>query len=292
MREADRTSLRQALFAPRVIDFEQKRVEMPALWSKDVENSTEIGVVEETAAMRNSVKHLLVAAESAAAAPAAVAALIPPTPVLPGVASTAASPAPSQAGTPLPDDPNALTFPSLPSALPALPGQAAPSAAPSSFAGSPAPETGAATPKAAAAPLASPAVQPGAAPTVDVRYESSKLPLDVAIVESIMAAGPTEDRLKKVAANILIVGGTGGIHNIGFAVESRIGPQLAARVPALGGGHVTYVPCPREIEPENMAWKGISALAKLDVANDLWVRKEEWEMLGMRAVRERSFYWT
>ncbi|KAK4335812.1 Actin-like protein ARP8 [Rhodotorula toruloides] len=281
-----------ALFAPRLIDFEQKRVEMPALWSKDVDNYTEIGVVEETAAMRNSVKHLLVAAESAAAAPAAVAALIPPTPVLPGAASTAASPAPSQAGTPLPDDPNVSTFPSLPSALPALPGQAVPSAAPSSFAGSPAPETGAATPKAAAAPLASPAVQPGAAPTVDVRYESSKLPLDVAIVESIMAAGPTEDRLKKVAANILIVGGTGGIHNIGFAVESRIGPQLAARVPALGGGHVTYVPCPREIEPENMAWKGISALAKLDVANDLWVRKEEWEMLGMRAVRERSFYWT
>ncbi|BGP33154.1 Actin-like protein arp8 [Rhodotorula toruloides] len=281
-----------ALFAPRVIDFEQKRVEMSALWSKDVDNYTEIGVVGETAAMRNSVKHLLVAAESAAAAPAAVAALVPPTPVLPGAASTAASPAPSQAGTPLPDDPNTSTFPSLPSALPALPGQAAPSAAPSSFAGSPAPETGTATPKAVAAALASPAVQPGIAPTVDVRYESSKLPLDVAIVESIMAAGPTEDRLKKVAANILVVGGTGGIHNIGFAVESRIGPQLAARVPALGAGHVTYVPCPREIEPENMAWKGISALAKLDVANDLWVRKEEWEMLGMRAVRERSFYWT
>ncbi|BGP25622.1 actin-related protein 8 [Rhodotorula toruloides] len=282
-----------ALFAPRVIDFEQKRVDMPALWNKDVDNNIDIGIIEETAAMRNSVKHLLVAAQAAAAAPAAVAALIPPTPVGPGDASTAASPAPSQAGgTPLPDDPNVSTFPSLPSALPALPGQAAPGAAPSSFAGSPAPETGAATPKAAAAPLASPAVQPDAAHSVDVRYESSKLPLDVAIVESIMAAGPTEDRLKKVAANILIVGGTGGIHNIGFAVESRIGPQLAARVPALGGGHVTYVPCPREIEPENMAWKGISALAKLDVANDLWVRKEEWEMLGMRAVRERSFYWT
>lgn len=61
------------------------------------------------------------------------------------------------------------------------------------------------------------------APTgpLDVRYESSKLPLDVAVVESIIAAGPAEERMKKVAANLLIVGGTGGIHNIGFAVESR-----------------------------------------------------------------------
>lgn len=264
---------------------------MPALWDKGVDYNVEIGATRETAAMRNSVKHLLVAAQTAAAAPAAVAALIPPTPVPPGDASTAASPAPSQAGTPLPDDPNASTFPSLPSALPALPGlnQTMPSAAPSSFAGSPAPETGAATPK--TGPAAGAGASP-AAPAVDVRYESSKLPLDVAIVESILAAGPTEDRLKKVAANILIVGGTGGIHNVGFAVESRIAPQLAARVPALGGGHVTYVPCPREIEPENMAWKGVGALAKLDVANDLWVRREEWEVLGMRAVRERSFYWT
>lgn len=57
-------------------------------------------------------------------------------------------------------------------------------------------------------------------PVLDIRLESSKLPLDVAVVESIIAAG-TEDRMKKVCQNVLIVGGTGLIHNIGFAIESR-----------------------------------------------------------------------
>jgi actin-related protein 8 len=55
---------------------------------------------------------------------------------------------------------------------------------------------------------------------IDTRRESSKIPLDVAVVESILAAG-AEERMRKVAANLLIVGGTGGIHNVGFAVESR-----------------------------------------------------------------------
>lgn len=65
-----------------------------------------------------------------------------------------------------------------------------------------------------------PAAAPKEPAPIDVRLESSKIPLDVAVVESILAAG-AEDRMKKIAANILIVGGTGLIHNIGFAVESR-----------------------------------------------------------------------
>lgn len=65
------------------------------------------------------------------------------------------------------------------------------------------------------------AVPTAPVPTIDVRYEAGKIPLDVAVVESILAAG-TEDRMKRVCANVLIVGGTGAIHNIGFAVESRL----------------------------------------------------------------------
>lgn len=70
-----------------------------------------------------------------------------------------------------------------------------------------------------------------------------------------------------------------------------VSPALAARCPFLPQGHLTYVPSPKEIEPENLAWKGIAALAKLECSNEVWVRREEWEALGMRAVRERGFYW-
>ncbi|GAA6008824.1 uncharacterized protein JCM10292_004683, partial [Rhodotorula paludigena] len=272
-----------ALFAPRVIDFEQKRVVQHELWDKEVDSNVEIGASDVTTAMRNSVKHLLVGP----APPAASAS----TPALPAAASSAlqradsshgASPAPgSNAATPALEDPNSAAFSTLPpqAALPALPSAAA------SLAGSPAPENGgtSGTPK---PPAAAPAPPPQ---NVDVRFESSKLPLDVAVVESILAAGPAEERLKKVAANLLIVGGTGGIHNVGFAVQSRVAPVIMARVPAVK--EVQYVPCPKEIEPENVAWKGVGALGRLEGAQDLWVRREEYEALGMRAVRERCFYW-
>ncbi|CEQ43221.1 SPOSA6832_05131 [Sporobolomyces salmonicolor] len=320
-----------ALFAPRVIDFEKKQVVQPQLWSKDVDDNVEIGaggivsrryfscasslgpsppIVEfpfryaQTNAMKNSTRHLL----SATSAPLTSAALAPPAPSHPaGADSVAASPAASQSGTPQLEEPPSGAF----SALPALPPSSslgvpppsgpASTAAASSLTGSPAPEGGNGTPKLAGSALGAPAITaslstasatPAAAPpppAIDVRYESSKIPLDVAVVESILAAG-AEERMKKVAANLLIVGGTGGIHNVGFAVESRVAPQLVARVPSLSG-HVSYVPSPREIEPENLAWKGISVLSRLDAANDLWIRNDEWASLGMRAVRERAFYW-
>lgn len=97
-------------------------------------------------------------------------------------------------------------------ALPPIPGISATS----SLGGSPAPVEK----SLAGATASTPAAAMLTPQSIDTRYESSKIPLDVAVVESILAAG-AEERMKKVAANLLIVGGTGGIHNIGFAVESR-----------------------------------------------------------------------
>ncbi|GAA5984551.1 hypothetical protein JCM11641_006546 [Rhodosporidiobolus odoratus] len=273
-----------ALFAPRVIDFEQKKVDQPELWSKDVVDNVEFGAGGTTNAMRNSTSFLLAPTPGVTS----TLSLAPPTPVLPtttDASSHAASPAPSLSGTPVVDDPSSSALSTLPSgsALPSLP---LPATTPGPASASPAPQ-----PAAPAAPLNQSHSQPQQV-TIDVRYESSKLPLDVAVVESILAAGPAEERLKKVAANLIIVGGTGGIHNIGFAVQSRVAPSLSLRAPSLPPSHLTYIPSPKELEPENVAWKGISALPKLEaVANELWIRRDEWEGLGMRAGRERGFYW-
>lgn len=232
----------------------------------DLNARSRVNCFSQTLAMRNSVRHLL-----APAAPTNTLAVHAATPDPAAEASRKPSPAlPAEGG-------GAATPTAGGAALPAFPGTPAVE--------SPAPPDG---PSSVAAPQTK---------AVDVRRESSKLPLDVAVVESILAivsGSPTslaaEERVKKIATNLLIVGGTGGIHNVGFAVESRVAPALAARIPILNGV-LGYVPCPREIEPEHLAWKGIAALGKLDSANELWLCKEEWEMLGMRALRERAFYW-
>lgn len=142
--------------------------------------------------MKNSTRHLFLPTTSVPLAGA------PPTLLAP--VTQPVTEESFRSGTPAGEDASAAA----PIALPPLPALAA--ATTPSLGGSPAPDK-------AAQPVLTPQ-------SIDTRYESSKIPLDVAVVESILAAG-AEERMRKVAANLLIVGGTGGIHNIGFAVESR-----------------------------------------------------------------------
>lgn len=231
--------------------------------------------------------------------------LLPATPSLPALGGTVtgadSSAAPSPSATPAPDD-----LPSLPS-LPALP----PAAPPSDIDAPPPPQPKQISPVKLKTSSSS---SSQSTPKINVRVESSKIPLDVAVVESILAAG-AEDRMKKICQNVVVVGGTGLIHNIGFAVQSRyvlsfschpclplaltrprpasrsVAPQLSIRQPSLAG-QLAIVPPPRDIDPQILAWKGIAVLNKLESANDLWIRAEDWETLGMRAVRERAFYFS
>jgi actin-related protein 8 len=55
--------------------------------------------------------------------------------------------------------------------------------------------------------------------SIDVPFEASKLPLDVAIFNSVRAAG--DDRIRKYLQAVLLIGGTAHIPGIGPALESR-----------------------------------------------------------------------
>jgi actin-related protein 8 len=62
---------------------------------------------------------------------------------------------------------------------------------------------------------------------------------------------------------------------------------MAQRYPGLAAGAVTLIPSPREIDPPILAWKGVSVLNQLDVCSELWVRADDFERLGMRALKDR-----
>lgn len=55
---------------------------------------------------------------------------------------------------------------------------------------------------------------------IDVCFEASKLPLDVAIFNSARAAGGDE-KIRKYLQAVLVIGGTAHISGIGHALESR-----------------------------------------------------------------------
>lgn len=56
---------------------------------------------------------------------------------------------------------------------------------------------------------------------IDVCFEASKLPLDVAIFNSARAAGGDE-RIRKYLQAVLVIGGTALIPGMGLALESRL----------------------------------------------------------------------
>lgn len=57
---------------------------------------------------------------------------------------------------------------------------------------------------------------------IDVAFEASKLPLDVAIFNSARAAGG-DDKIRKYLQAVLIIGGSALIPGMGHALESRSG---------------------------------------------------------------------
>lgn len=181
-----------------MLDWERKLAPKPVLWASahDIEDPLEMGGHAVTAAMKHSTQHLqpaaqlgagLLAVSSAGAADASI----------PGETSSMQVDDPISAGALLPDN-------GLRASSPAVSASGKPAGTKS---GTPAPSDAPPAP---------------AQNTLDYLTESSKLPLDVAVFESLCMSG-TDDKVKRVATNILVVGGVGNAQGIGFALQSRWG---------------------------------------------------------------------
>lgn len=177
-----------------MLDWERKLQPQPLLWRdrKGIEDPIDIGGDAITAAMKQSVAHLeqpRVRAAESNAPPAATLAV-------PDTAAAASSPA----GTPGVD-----TKPSAEDLNGASP-------APAQQGGSAAPKT--------QEQANGDEDEEESGPTIDYVAESSKLPLEIAVLESLAQCG-SEDRLKRIITNILLVGGLGNMQGVGFALQSR-----------------------------------------------------------------------
>lgn len=188
--EPDAVSLLQCTWVPRVLDWERKLQPQPLLWvdRKDIEDPIDIGGDAITAAMKQSVAHLeqprSVATES--------------------IAPSLAVPDNTIAGASSADATDPIQKPTTDES-----GQA-----------SPAPATSAAPAGSVHEQVNGDGPEEEAGPAVDYVGESSKLPLDVAVMESLAQCG-SEDRLKRVITNILLVGGLSNMQGVGFALQSR-----------------------------------------------------------------------
>jgi len=122
---------------------------------------------------------------------------------------------------------------------------------------------------------------------IDVCFEASKLPLDVAIFNSARAAGGDE-KIRKYLQAVLVIGGSALIPGMAHALESRLQAIATPLVPNME--KVQIIPPPKEVDPRVLTWKGAAVLGKMDSVSELWVTPSDWDMFGLRALKERCFY--
>ncbi|KAI0772590.1 actin-like ATPase domain-containing protein [Irpex lacteus] len=122
---------------------------------------------------------------------------------------------------------------------------------------------------------------------IDVSFEASKLPLDVAIFNSARAAGGDE-KIRKYLQAVLVVGGSALVPGMAHALESRLQAIATPLVPNME--KVQIIPPPKDVDPRVLVWKGAAVLGKMDGVAELWVTGEDWDFLGIRGLKERCFY--
>ncbi|CDO73352.1 hypothetical protein BN946_scf185008.g115 [Trametes cinnabarina] len=112
---------------------------------------------------------------------------------------------------------------------------------------------------------------------IDVSFEASMLPLDVAIFNSARAAGGDE-KIRKYLQAVLVVGGTALVPGMVHALESRCIPTLQAIATPLVPNmeKVQIIPPPKDVDPAILVWKGAAVLGKMDGVADLWITAADW----------------
>lgn len=138
---------------------------------------------------------------------------------------------------------------------------------------------------------------------IDVPFEASKLPLDVAIFNSARAAGG-DDKIRKYLQAVLVIGGTALIPGMAHALESRYVVNIILLLHALfplgvlpecvfvffffsrlqaiatplvpNMEKVQIIPPPKEVDPRVLSWKGAAVLGKMESVSELWISPSDW----------------
>ncbi|WVQ71591.1 hypothetical protein IAR50_001131 [Cryptococcus sp. DSM 104548] len=250
-------------FDTRLIDFEEKKGQgSMRFWNtSDDKVSDEISSAyeEPTGAMRACTAHLLPASVPIQpAVPLTKSASASSTPAIPPITENPSPEKSSTSGTPAPDiQPGTGTGTST----------------------TPTPNLGSIPTMASLAPQ----------PTLSAKtvFEfSAQSPLDAAIAASIGMAG-TENKMKSLSHSILLIGGSSNLRGLSAFIAERLPSLLRQKG---GNGEVTIVPPPRGLNPKFVSWKGGSVMCHIESLQDMWIRRDEWEATGSRALKDRYMW--
>lgn len=117
--------------------------------------------------------------------------------------------------------------------------------------------------------------------------------LEKAIIESITqgaAKSVTGASRETFYESVMVVGGGAKFPGFSVLLADRIGMWRNHSEIEPVPGEISIMPPPREMDPEQVVWKGGSVLAKLKIVNELWINAFEWEMVGPRALQYKALF--
>jgi actin-related protein 8 len=53
---------------------------------------------------------------------------------------------------------------------------------------------------------------------------------------------------------------------------------------------VSIIPPPRNLNPKFVSWKGASVMCNLEGLSDMWIRRDEFEAIGVRSLKDRCLF--
>jgi actin-related protein 8 len=112
------------------------------------------------------------------------------------------------------------------------------------------------------------------------------MPLDHAILRCIDQASGTDDRKRRdFLGSIMLVGGASKTPYMGMYLEHRLRQQMP-QYPK----EILVAPPPRELDPSVIVWKGGSVFGKLRMTNDSWIGQLEYDRLGSRILNYKCMW--
>lgn len=121
---------------------------------------------------------------------------------------------------------------------------------------------------------------------------------------------------KKLYGSILLIGGGLGFSQASQTLKSKLEVSLPHSLSSLSDDTVEVCSNPRvrqrikeiknplplsslspslclvlqDLDPSNVSWRGGAVLAALDCCQELWIERQEWELFGVRLLREKSLF--
>lgn len=118
------------------------------------------------------------------------------------------------------------------------------------------------------------------------------IPLDQAIVKCIERC-TSEEMKRKMYGCILVIGGSAKIPGLVKWLEKKVTQQLQTitRTSDYLQNFDVFAHT-KDMDASMIAWKGAAIMSCLESASELWIFAKEWEIYGLRILREKApFIW-